>query len=170
MSFRYVFVPSRNHRPSMSLCTDIWLHIRSLGRHHRFDHLRRREFTCRPGGEHECGCTFDLFLTSLSALHSLSQVFAPIMGFSACFGGPMLNILLGVGISGSYVIYNSGEAYKIHFSNTLMVSAIGLLTLLMATLVFVPWHGYFLTKQWGMFLIASYTVIMALNVFVELKK
>ncbi|KAH8831563.1 Sodium/calcium exchanger protein-domain-containing protein [Flagelloscypha sp. PMI_526] len=28
-------------------------------------------------------------------------VFAPIMGFAACFGGPMLNILIGVGGSGS---------------------------------------------------------------------
>ncbi|KAH0832911.1 Sodium/calcium exchanger protein-domain-containing protein [Lanmaoa asiatica] len=35
-------------------------------------------------------------------------VFAPMMGFSACFGGPMVNILLGIGISGTYVINHSG--------------------------------------------------------------
>jgi sodium/potassium/calcium exchanger 6 len=92
------------------------------------------------------------------------------MGFSACFGGPMLNILLGVGISGSYIIYHSGVPYHLHFSETLMVSAIGLLTLLVVTLVFVPWHGYFLTKQWGVFLIVCYTIIMSLNVFVELRR
>jgi solute carrier family 24 (sodium/potassium/calcium exchanger), member 6 len=91
------------------------------------------------------------------------------MGFSACFGGPMLNILLGVGLSGSYILYHTAGPYYLHFSETLMVSAIGLLTLLVVTLVFVPWHGYFLTKQWGMFLIGCYVIIMGLNVFVELR-
>ena len=99
-----------------------------------------------------------------------AQVFAPIMGFSACFGGPMLNILLGIGVSGSYIIYQSGQSYPIHFSDTLMVSAIGLLILLVATLVFVPWHDYQLTKRWGIFLIASYLIIMASNIFVELRR
>jgi sodium/potassium/calcium exchanger 6 len=92
------------------------------------------------------------------------------MGFSACFGGPMLNILLGIGISGSYITYKTGKPYQIHFSNTLMVSAVGLLTLLVATLVFIPWHDYQLTKRWGIFLIASYSVIMALNIVVELRR
>jgi Ca2+/Na+ antiporter len=34
-----------------------------------------------------------------------SQAFAPLMGFAACFGGPMLNMLLGVGVSGALIIY-----------------------------------------------------------------
>ncbi|GJJ08558.1 hypothetical protein Clacol_002776 [Clathrus columnatus] len=50
--------------------------------------------------------------------------FAPIMGFSACFGGPMLNILLGIGISGSVVIQETGHNYNLHFSTTLLVSPI----------------------------------------------
>ncbi|KAG5647394.1 hypothetical protein DXG03_000464 [Asterophora parasitica] len=96
-------------------------------------------------------------------------VFAPIMGFSACFGGPMLNILLGVGVSGTYIIQQTGVPYSVHFSTTLLVSTIGLLILLLSTLVFVPLNDYFLTRRWGILLIASYTIIMSINVVVELK-
>jgi solute carrier family 24 (sodium/potassium/calcium exchanger), member 6 len=97
-----------------------------------------------------------------------SQVFAPIMGFSACFGGPMLNILLGVGISGTYVMSQTQQPYSLPFSKTLYASTIGLLTLLIATLAFVPWNGYFLPRRWGVFLVISYTIIMGTNVVVEL--
>lgn len=91
------------------------------------------------------------------------------MGFSACFGGPMLNILLGVGISGTYIIQQTSAPYELHFSTTLFVSTIGLLILLAATLIFVPVNGYFLSRNWGILLVASYTVLMAVNVIVELK-
>ncbi|PPQ65279.1 hypothetical protein CVT26_000239 [Gymnopilus dilepis] len=96
-------------------------------------------------------------------------VFAPIMGFSACFGGPMLNLLLGVGISGSYIISQTSEPYALKLSTTLFVSAFGLLFLLAATLIFVPLNDYFLTRRWGYLLIASYTIIMIINIVVELK-
>lgn len=95
-------------------------------------------------------------------------VFAPIMGFSACFGGPMLNILLGVGISGSYIISQSdGKPYNMHFSTTLVITGMGLLGLLLLTLVYVPWNGYFLNRMWGVALIVMYTLLMAANVVVE---
>ncbi|KIK63129.1 hypothetical protein GYMLUDRAFT_242192 [Collybiopsis luxurians FD-317 M1] len=96
-------------------------------------------------------------------------VFAPIMGFSACFGGPMLNILLGVGISGSYIISQTSQPYQLHFGPTLLVSNIGLLILLALTIVVVPLNGYFLSRTWGIFLIACYITLMTISVVVELK-
>lgn len=96
-------------------------------------------------------------------------VFAPIMGFSACFGGPMLNILLGVGISGSYVIYKSSKPYDLPLSRTLVVNGLGLLAILIVTVIVVPLNGYFLTRSWGIFLIACYAVLVAVTVVVELK-
>ncbi|KAJ3753553.1 hypothetical protein EV360DRAFT_87673 [Lentinula raphanica] len=96
-------------------------------------------------------------------------VFAPIMGFSACFGGPMINILLGVGISGSYIISQTSGPYQLHFGSTLLVSPIGLLILLALTIIVVPLNGYFLMRSWGIFLIASYTALMTINVVVELR-
>lgn len=89
------------------------------------------------------------------------------MGFSACFGGPMLNILLGVGISGSYIVRQTGRPYALHFSTTLLLTGAGLLVLLLATLVFVPWNGFFLPRYWGFVLIGAYTALMIANVVVE---
>ncbi|KAG7451140.1 uncharacterized protein BT62DRAFT_926794 [Guyanagaster necrorhizus] len=97
-------------------------------------------------------------------------VFAPIMGFSACFGGPMLNILLGVGISGMYITSHTSEPYKLNFGKTLLVCTIGLIALLLATLIVVPYNHYVLSRPWGIFLILSYMVIMIINVVVELEE
>jgi sodium/potassium/calcium exchanger 6 len=95
--------------------------------------------------------------------------FAPIMGFSACFGSPMLNILLGIGISGTYIISQTGRDYELDFSRSLHVSTIALLCLLGATLVFVPLNRYHLTRMWGILLILSYVTIMIINIAVELR-
>ncbi|KAG8908711.1 hypothetical protein FRC01_007275 [Tulasnella sp. 417] len=97
--------------------------------------------------------------------------FAPIMGFSACFGGPMLNMLIGIGVSGTILLHQKSQPYyEIDFSTTLLVSSVGLLTLLLATLIFVPLNGYLLSKRWGIFLICCYIVIMTTNVVVEAKR
>lgn len=79
----------------------------------------------------------------------------------------MLNMLLGVGISGSYIIHTTAKPYELNFSTTLVVSAVGLLALLVATMIFVPWNGYFIPRSWGVFLIGFYVVIMTVNVVVE---
>jgi sodium/potassium/calcium exchanger 6 len=79
----------------------------------------------------------------------------------------MLNILLGIGGAGTYVILATGHAYVVHFSSTLWVSAIGLITLLLATMCFVPYNGYWITKKWAVFLLSSYCLITILNIIVE---
>ena len=112
--------------------------------------------------------------TSISRLFFLIsktwlKAFAPIMGFSACFGSPMLNILLGIGISGTYIISQTGQPYEIDFSKSLHVSTIGLLCLLAATLIVVPLNNYYLTRRWGILLILSYVAIMITNIAVEIK-
>lgn len=81
----------------------------------------------------------------------------------------MLNILLGVGISGSYITSQTSEPYALTFGTTLFVSTIGLLALLALTVVVVPLNNYYLTRPWGIFLIGSYVAIMTVNVVVELK-
>jgi len=81
----------------------------------------------------------------------------------------MLNILLGIGVSGSYIIHTTGQPYTLNLSHTLFVSSFGLLFLLATTLILVPQNDYVLTHRWGTLLIAAYTVIMFINVIVELK-
>ena len=60
-----------------------------------------------------------------------------------------------------------GKPYELDFSSTLAVSSVGLLVLLGATLVVVPMSGYELRRRWGVVLVCSYVVIMAVNVVVE---
>ncbi|KAG6837375.1 hypothetical protein H0H93_010533 [Arthromyces matolae] len=117
------------------------------------------------------GLTFFAIGNSLADLVANMSVakFAPIMGFSACFGGPMLNILLGVGISGSYIIHQNGKPFDLSFSDTLFVSTVGLLVLLVATLVYVPLNHYHLTRGWGFALVSFYAILMTITIIVELR-
>ncbi|KAG6816880.1 hypothetical protein H0H87_002000 [Tephrocybe sp. NHM501043] len=117
------------------------------------------------------GLTFFAVGNSLADLVANMSVaaFAPIMGFSACFGGPMLNILLGIGISGSYVIHQTGTPFLLPFSTTLFVSVVGLLGLLIATLICVPLNKYVLTRRWGILLVSFYAILMTTNVIVEME-
>lgn len=79
----------------------------------------------------------------------------------------MLNILLGVGGAGTFVIASTGQPYPVHVSPTLWVSAIGLIILLVTTLVFVPMNGFLISRKWGWFLIAFYLVLTAVNIVFE---
>nr|ODN96135.1 hypothetical protein L204_03826 [Cryptococcus depauperatus CBS 7855] len=109
-------------------------------------------------------------LADLIANVTVAQ-FAPAMAYAACFGGPMLNLLLGVGGSGSYHIITSPSRHPVivNFSPTLWVSATGLVTMLVATAIFVPLNGYKIDRRWATFLILGYIVLMTVNICVELK-
>lgn len=72
----------------------------------------------------------------------------------------MLNILLGVGLSGTYLIALSPTHEPIHveMGRTLMVSGVGLFAILLGSLIVVPMNGYRMTKRIGAILIGAYTV------------
>jgi sodium/potassium/calcium exchanger 6 len=92
------------------------------------------------------------------------------MALSACFAGPMLNILFGIGASGVYLVARQGgEPYKVDMSPTLFVSGFGLIVVLVATLIVVPLRGFWLGRTWGAVLIMAYCVMMAVNVAVEIR-
>ncbi|WVQ70599.1 hypothetical protein IAR50_000118 [Cryptococcus sp. DSM 104548] len=109
-------------------------------------------------------------LADLVANVTVAQ-FAPTMAYAACFGGPMLNLLLGIGGSGSYHILTSSShtPVSVDFSPTLWVSATGLVVILLATAVWVPMNGYVVDRRWAGCLIVAYVVLMSVNVGVELK-
>lgn len=61
------------------------------------------------------------------------------------------------------------EPVYIDFSPTLWVSAFGLVLILIATAIFVPFNGYLIDRRWAVCLIVAYTVLMVVNVAVEVK-
>ncbi|OKL60812.1 hypothetical protein UA08_03916 [Talaromyces atroroseus] len=101
----------------------------------------------------------------------------PIMALSACFGGPMLNILLGIGIGGLYVTLHASAnrskdlqnvPFKITISKTLVISGVTLLVILVGLLILVPLNHWKMDRKIGCGLIVLWTLSTLGNVIVEL--
>ena len=120
-------------------------------------------------------------LGDLVADITVARLGFPIMALSACFGGPMLNILLGIGLSGVYMTVTKGEhrherhpdrpvrfsPYHIAVSTTLVISGATLLVTLAGLLVVVPWRGWRMDRGIGWGLVVVWVVSTCVNVGVE---
>ncbi|KAG0376094.1 hypothetical protein BGX24_008296 [Mortierella sp. AD032] len=100
---------------------------------------------------------------------TIAKMGFPQMAFSACFGGPLLNMLLGLGISGTYVTMSTETHIPLQVSPTLLVSLVAILLTLVGAIVVVPRSGYMLNRWWGFFLVGVYIVSMVVNVVLEVK-
>ncbi|KAM0721769.1 hypothetical protein Q7P37_002694 [Cladosporium fusiforme] len=121
-------------------------------------------------------------LGDLVADITVAKLGYPVMALSACFGGPMLNILLGIGLSGTYILVRGAhhhqhkhpgshlkfKSYQIEVGRTLIVSGITLLVTLVGLLIVVPLNKWVLSKRIGVTLIAVWIITTALNVALEL--
>lgn len=124
-------------------------------------------------------------LGDLVANVTIARMGHPVMAISACFAGPLLNLLLGIGISGTWLLSGNrmdsipkqpdshanshgSHVYHIDFSPTLTVSGLGLLVILVGTLIAVPLNGFYLNRSIGLSLIITYAIIMTTNVLVEI--
>lgn len=104
-----------------------------------------------------------------------------VMALSACFGGPMLNILLGIGIGGLYMMIRDGthwherhpnkriryRPYEIEVGNSLVISGVTLLVTLLGLLIWVPLNGWRMSRKIGWSLIGLWTLSTLSNVIVE---
>lgn len=108
-------------------------------------------------------------LGDLVANVTVARMGYPLMALSACFGGPMLNILLGIGISGTYLTRLTQKPVLIAMSTTLLVSGASLLVVLCGTLITVPLNGYVMSRKWALGLIAVYVAVMSANIVVEVR-
>lgn len=120
-------------------------------------------------------------LGDLVADITVARLGFPIMALSACFGGPMLNILLGIGLSGCYMTITRGEhrhekhpdkpvyfsPYHIAVSTTLVISGATLLVTLAGLLVAVPMRKWRMDKVIGWGLVVVWVVSTLANVLVE---
>jgi sodium/potassium/calcium exchanger 6 len=120
-------------------------------------------------------------LGDLVADITVARLGYPVMALSACFGGPMLNILLGIGISGAYITISEAnhkhvkhpgkpikyKPYEIDISGTLMISAATLLITLVGLLIAVPSNKWMMTRKIGWGLISIWTASTIINVVVE---
>ena len=121
-------------------------------------------------------------LGDLVADITVARLGYPVMALSACFGGPMLNILLGIGISGLYMTIKEADdkhakhphkkikykPYEVEVSGTLMISAITLLVTLVGLLIVVPMNKWMMTRKIGWGLIILWSISTIINLVVEI--
>lgn len=120
-------------------------------------------------------------LGDLVANITVARLGFPVMALGACFGGPMLNILLGIGLSGLYMTIKAGHGrherhpdkpmkykpYQIDISQTLIISGITLLATLAGLLIVVPLNRWRMDKRIGWGLLALWTASTIGNVVME---
>ncbi|KAG9950878.1 hypothetical protein KCU85_g3309, partial [Aureobasidium melanogenum] len=120
-------------------------------------------------------------LGDLVADITVARLGYPIMALSACLGGPMLNILLGIGLSGSWILIRGAEhrhakhpgkpihfrTYEIQVGQTLIVSGVTLLVTLIGLLIAVPLNKWVLSRKIGWVLIGVWCVSTTINVILE---
>lgn len=120
-------------------------------------------------------------LGDLVADITVARLGYPVMALSACFGGPMLNILLGIGLGGLYMTISNGERrhekhpgipvrykpYQIEVGETLLISGITLLVTLAGLLIVVPLRGWRMDRKVGWGLITLWVLTTIGNVIVE---
>lgn len=101
---------------------------------------------------------------------------------AACFGGPLLNILLGIGIGGLVMVIRGAndrharhpdrplkyKPYRIRVGGTLIVSAITLLITLVVLLIVVPANRWVMSRRIGFGLIGIWVIGTVLNLIIEI--
>ncbi|KAI1828448.1 hypothetical protein F4861DRAFT_1219 [Xylaria intraflava] len=106
----------------------------------------------------------------------------PVMALSACFGGPLLNILLGIGLGGAYQTIQAANNYRaehpdqpvqykpyhIQVTGTLIISTVALLLTLFSLLVVVPMNKWMMTRKIGWGLIGLWTASTIVNLAIEI--
>ena len=121
-------------------------------------------------------------LGDLVANITVAKLGYPVMALSACFGGPMLNILLGIGISGLYMTIQTGEKrhekhpgkpmkykpYQIEVGGTLLISGVTLMVALVGLLIVVPLRGWWMDRKVGLALVILWVVSTVGNVIMEI--
>lgn len=114
------------------------------------------------------------------------------MALSACFGGPMLNILLGIGLGGLYMTLNRGTTpgrrdeifapafngagnvssaetpYEIEISKVLVISGATLLVVLVGLLIVVPLNNWRMDRKIGWGLVVVWCISTIGNVIAEI--
>ena len=121
-------------------------------------------------------------LGDLVANITVARLGYPVMALSACFGGPMLNILLGIGLSGLYMTVTGAQhrqhkhphrkvelrPYRIHINSTLLISGVTLLVTLVALLIAVPARKWRMDKYIGWGLVMLWVISTMINVILEI--
>eukprot|EP00158_Paraphelidium_tribonemae_P009201 Partr_v1_DN28799_c0_g1_i1_m63380 putative calcium exchanger len=117
------------------------------------------------------GVTVLAFGNSISDLISnvtMARMGFPTMSISASFSGPLITILLTLGISG--VITTSDAPLIIPVNTNLIITYFGLLGLVTIDIISIPLLGYKVGKKFGVSMLVYYCCVMAVTLICEMKE
>jgi len=99
---------------------------------------------------------------------SMASRGSPRAGFSACFGGPLFNLLLGIGLPFSIQMIRTGQSIIQLVCNkmTLVLSG-GLFISLSFSLIIMPIMKFRANKYYGIALIVFYFIFLAVCIIIE---
>lgn len=92
----------------------------------------------------------------------------PLMSLSACFASPLVNVLLGIGLSCAWMQLGKSAAYPVATNPSMLLSSSILTCTLAFMLIVVPLFGYNVGRPLGLLLITIYTVFMCFTIAFEL--
>ena len=93
----------------------------------------------------------------------------PRMGFSACFGGPLLNLLLGIGISFTIEFIKKGtdQHIEVQFDSMVLTLACSLGIALLTSFIIFPLTKFKASKYHGVGLMGLYVALLSAALIVE---
>lgn len=92
------------------------------------------------------------------------------MAVSACFGGPLLNMLLSIGISCTYLTISNGHPIQLHHDyNQYVISAGFLAASLSSSAIIIPLMGFKIPRMYGAYLILLYIAYLITSIVAAVK-
>lgn len=98
---------------------------------------------------------------------SMARQNAPRMGFSACYGAPLLNTLLGLGISFTIVCTQLGQSVPVSFNYLNLIMTVFLGASLVVVLIYLPLVKFQANKWLGLVLLTVYLAFVTTAVLQE---
>ncbi|OWB80357.1 hypothetical protein B5S32_g4625 [[Candida] boidinii] len=102
---------------------------------------------------------------------TIAKMGFPLMSLAACIGGPLLNLLLGIGVDGLIVLLNSSNninELKFDLNLTLYISIFCFLINLCFILIYVPLNSWRIDKNLGLTLISIWSFGTTICILIEL--
>ena len=102
---------------------------------------------------------------------SIAQLGHPLMALTACFASPLTNLLLGVGLSTTWLTstHPSRAPYRIALSPALFLSSAVMVCMLLVMLITVSMNAFSSSRPLGLFLLITYVGVMTCNLVLEIK-
>ncbi|KAJ3373144.1 hypothetical protein GGF31_001132 [Allomyces arbusculus] len=99
---------------------------------------------------------------------TMAKMGFPAMAISACFASPMLNMVLGIGISSAYMTLQQGTpGARLHLNDvgaSIVAALLGLLGIMVVMLIVVPLARFKVGKALGAMLVVLYAVVAGVAV------